>query len=94
MTKHFPGGGPQKKDSIRILPFRKDRSIRVITSIIISFLLKLLSTLWGTAAIMPYYGVPMDQTDENVGMSYNKTIITKLLREKYRFDGVVAPTGV
>jgi beta-glucosidase len=43
----------------------------------------------GTAAIMPYYGVPMDQTDENVAMSFNKTIITTLLREKYQYDGVV-----
>jgi beta-glucosidase len=31
----------------------------------------------------------MDQTDENVAMSFNKTIITTLLREKYGFDGVV-----
>jgi beta-glucosidase len=38
---------------------------------------------------MPYYGVPMDQTDENVAMSFNKTIITGLLREKYHYDGVV-----
>ena len=29
----------------------------------------------GTAAIMPYYGVPMDQTDENVAMSFNKTLL-------------------
>jgi beta-glucosidase len=38
---------------------------------------------------MPYYGVPTDQTSENVGFSYNKDIITKLLREKYKFDGIV-----
>ena len=38
---------------------------------------------------MPYYGVPMEQTDENVAMSFNKQIITGLLREKYRYDGVV-----
>jgi len=38
---------------------------------------------------MPYYGVPMDQTDENVAMSFNKAIITSLLREKYQYDGVV-----
>jgi beta-glucosidase len=31
----------------------------------------------------------MDQTDENVGMSFNKAIITGLLREKYHYDGVV-----
>jgi beta-glucosidase len=43
----------------------------------------------GTAAIMPYYGVPTDQTGENVAMSYNKAIITGLLREKYQYDGLV-----
>jgi beta-glucosidase len=43
----------------------------------------------GTAAIMPYYGVPVDQTDENVAMSFNKAIITGLLREKYHYDGVI-----
>ncbi len=44
----------------------------------------------GTAAIMPYYGVPMGQKDiEEVGFSYNKAIITTLLRQKYHYDGVV-----
>jgi beta-glucosidase len=38
---------------------------------------------------MPYYGIPIDQTEENVAMSYNKRIITTLLREKYQYDGVV-----
>ena len=43
----------------------------------------------GTAQIMPYYGVPMDQTSENVGFAFNKDIITGLLRNKYHFEGVV-----
>jgi beta-glucosidase len=43
----------------------------------------------GTASIMPYYGVPTDQTDENVAMAFNKAIITGLLRQKYSFDGVI-----
>ncbi len=38
---------------------------------------------------MPYYGIPMGQTSENVGFSYNKEIVTGLLREKYHFDGIV-----
>jgi hypothetical protein len=42
-----------------------------------------------TAAIMPYYGIPVDQTEENVAMSFNKTIITGLLRGRYHFDGVI-----
>ena len=43
----------------------------------------------GTAAIMPYYGVPTGQTSEDVGMSFNKDIINGLLREEYGYDGVV-----
>ena len=43
----------------------------------------------GTAAIMPYYGVPVDQTDENVAMSFNKAIITGLLRDRYHYNGLV-----
>lgn len=39
--------------------------------------------------MMPYYGVPTDQTDENVAMSFNKTIITGLLREKYQYEGII-----
>ena len=38
---------------------------------------------------MPYYGVPTDQTSENVGFAYNKDIITGLLREKYKYEGIV-----
>jgi beta-glucosidase len=38
---------------------------------------------------MPYYGVPMNEPYEHVGFSYNKQIITGLLRNKYHFDGVV-----
>jgi beta-glucosidase len=33
--------------------------------------------------------VPVDQTSENVAFSFNKDIITGLLRDKYKFDGVV-----
>ncbi|MCB0009207.1 MAG: glycoside hydrolase family 3 C-terminal domain-containing protein, partial [Anaerolineales bacterium] len=43
----------------------------------------------GTASMMPYYGIPVGQTDEDVAMSYNKAIITGLLREKYGFEGVI-----
>ncbi len=39
--------------------------------------------------VMPYYGIAVDQTDENVGMSFNKYIIQDLLRDKYGYDGLV-----
>jgi beta-glucosidase len=38
---------------------------------------------------MPYYGVPMLPGYEHVGFSYNKKIITGLLRKKFHYDGVV-----
>jgi beta-glucosidase len=44
------------------------------------------------AAVMPYYTVSWGidkKYGENVGNSYNKYIITDLLREKYGYDGVV-----
>jgi len=42
-----------------------------------------------TGQIMPYYGVPVGQTNEDVAFSYNKQVITGLLRGTYDFDGVV-----
>ena len=38
---------------------------------------------------MPYYGIHLDQTSENVGFSFNKEIITDLLRDSLDFNGVV-----
>ena len=38
---------------------------------------------------MPYYGMPVGIELEEVGFSYNKEVITGLLREKYGFDGIV-----
>jgi beta-glucosidase len=39
--------------------------------------------------LMPYYGIAVDQTSENVGMSFNKEIIQGLLRDEYQYDGLV-----
>ena len=88
MTKHFPGGGPQKEGLDPHFEFQKGQ---VYPGNNFDYHLIPFETAFeaNTAAIMPYYGVPVDQTDENVAMSYNKQIITGLLRGKYGFDGVV-----
>jgi beta-glucosidase len=88
MTKHFPGGGPQNEGLDPHFEFQKGQIYpgQNFDYHLIPFEAALEAQ---TAAIMPYYGVPVDQTDENVAMSFNKAIITGLLREKYRFDGVV-----
>ena len=41
------------------------------------------------AQIMPYYGIPMDQTSENVAFAFNKEIITEFLRDSLKYDGLV-----
>ena len=88
MTKHFPGGGPQNEGLDPHFAFHKGQ---IYPGNNFNYHLLPFEAAFqaGTAAIMPYYGVPMDQTPENVGMSYNKAIITQLLREKYKYDGVV-----
>lgn len=88
MTKHFPGGGPQREGLDPHFSFQKGQ---IYPGDNFDYHLIPFEAAFeaNTAAIMPYYGVPTDQTDENVAMSYNKTIITTLLREKYKYDGVV-----
>ena len=88
MTKHFSGGGPQKEGLDPHFHFQKGQ---VYPGNNFKYHLIPFEAAFkaGTAQIMPYYGVPMDQTSENVGFSFNKDIITGLLRDKYHFDGVV-----
>ena len=88
MTKHFPGGGPQNEGLDPHFEFQKGQ---VYPGGNFDYHLIPFEAAFeaGTAAIMPYYGVPTDQTDENVAMSYNKAIITGLLRQKYHYEGVV-----
>ncbi|HTE00775.1 MAG TPA: glycoside hydrolase family 3 N-terminal domain-containing protein [Mucilaginibacter sp.] len=89
MTKHFPGGGPQKEGLDPHFAFQKGQ---VYPGNNFKYHLIPFEAAFkaGTAAIMPYYGVPMGQQNvEEVGFSYNKAIITELLRKKYHYDGVV-----
>ena len=88
MTKHFPGGGPQKEG---IDPHFKIQKGQVYPGNNFNYHLLPFEAAFkaGTAEIMPYYGVAMGQTREDIGMSFNREIITGLLRNKYKFDGIV-----
>ena len=88
MTKHFPGGGPQNTGLDPHFEFQKGQ---IYPGGNFDYHLIPFEAAFEaqTAAIMPYYGVPVNQTDENVAMSFNKAIITGLLRQQYRYDGVV-----
>jgi beta-glucosidase len=89
MTKHFPGGGPQKDGLDPHFDFQKGQ---VYPGNNFKYHLIPFEAAFkaGTAAIMPYYGVAMGQKNiEEVGFSYNKSIVTELLRKQYHYDGVV-----
>jgi beta-glucosidase len=88
MTKHFSGGGPQKEGLDSHFEFHKGQTYpgNNFNYHLIPFDAAFEAH---TASIMPYYGIPTDQTSENVGFGFNKDIVTKLFREKYKFDGVV-----
>lgn len=88
MTKHWPGGGPQKDGEDAHFSYGADQAYpgNNFDYHLIPFKAAFEA---GTAMIMPYYGVAVDQTGENVGMSFNKEIISGLLRKEYNYDGVV-----
>ncbi|HEU5101923.1 MAG TPA: glycoside hydrolase family 3 N-terminal domain-containing protein [Roseiflexaceae bacterium] len=88
MTKHFPGGGPQKDGEDPHFPYGREQ---VYPGDNFEYHLSPFDAVFaaGTAQIMPYYGMPIGLRFEEVGFGYNKDVITGLLRERYGFDGVV-----
>ncbi len=88
MTKHWPGGGPQKEGNDAHFSYGKDQAYpgNNFDYHLQPFAAALKA---GTAMIMPYYGIPEGQTSEEVGMSFNKEIIQDLLRSQYNYDGIV-----
>ncbi|MGL1885887.1 MAG: glycoside hydrolase family 3 C-terminal domain-containing protein [Reichenbachiella sp.] len=89
MTKHFSGGGPQADGEDPHFPYGKEQAYpgNNFDYHVIPFVKGAFKA--NTAQIMPYYGIPMEQTDENVAFAFNKSIITKLLRDSLGFNGVV-----
>ncbi len=93
VTKHFPGAGPQQDGEDAHFPYGREQvypggafdvHLRPFEAAI----------RHDTAAIMPYYGMPVGleidgEPIEEVGFGYNKQILTGLLREKLGFEGVI-----
>ncbi len=88
MTKHFPGGGPQKDGEDPHFPYGKDQ---IYPGGGFDYHLRVFEAAFeaGTAQIMPYYGRPIGTPFEEVGFGFNRDVVTGLLRERYGFDGVV-----
>lgn len=89
MTKHFSGGGPQQKGEDAHFPYGREQVYpgNNFDYHVIPFTEGAFEA--NTAQIMPYYGIPVDQTSENVAFGFNREIITTLLRDSLNFEGVV-----
>ena len=88
MTKHFPGAGPQMNGEDAHFKYGKEQ---IYPGDNFDYHLRPFEAAFeaGTAQIMPYYGMPVNTSLEEVGFGFNKDVVTGLLREKYGFDGVV-----
>lgn len=88
MTKHFPGGGPQKDGEDAHFAYGREQ---VYPGDNFEHHLKPFEAAFeaGTSQIMPYYGMPVGTEYDEVGFGFNKSVITGLLRERFGFDGIV-----
>jgi len=88
MTKHFPGGGPQKDGWD---PHFKYGAEQVYPGNNFNYhLIPFKAAIEaGTAQMMPYYGIPVGQSGENVGFSFNKEMIAGLLQDQLGYKGII-----
>jgi beta-glucosidase len=88
MTKHFPGGGPQKDGEDPHFDYGREQ---VYPGGQFELHLRPFEAVFeaGGRQIMPYYGMPVGTEYEEVGFGFNKSVLTGLLRERYGFDGIV-----
>ncbi|MPV38977.1 glycoside hydrolase family 3 protein, partial [Georgenia subflava] len=97
--KHFPGGGPQE---LGLDPHYAFGKAQVYPGDLFGYHLKPFEAAIdaGVAAIMPYYGVPVDVTYEGVdyeevGMAFSDQVVNGLLRGQMGFEGYVnSDTGI
>ncbi len=88
MTKHFPGGGPQKDGWDAHFEYGQDQAYPGGNfDYHLTPFIKAIEA--GTAQMMPYYGVPVGQTSEDVAFAFNREILTDLLRDSLQYDGII-----
>ncbi|WP_433829222.1 glycoside hydrolase family 3 protein [Actinoplanes sp. CA-015351] len=88
MVKHFPGAGPQMNGEDAHFAYGREQ---VYPGGMWDYHLKPFEAAFkaGAAQVMPYYGMPVDTSFEEVGFGFNKGILEGLLRGRYGFDGVI-----
>lgn len=88
MAKHFPGGGAQKDGEDPHFEYGKEQvypggqfelHLEPFRAAIAA----------GATQVMTYYGVPTGTNLDEVAFSFNRMVVTELLRERLGFDGVV-----
>lgn len=97
MVKHWPGGGTGEGGRDAHYGFGKyavypGNNFKQHFTPFIDGAFKLSGKTKVVSAVMPYYTISYNQdtkNKENVGNNYNSYIINDLLRQKYKFDGVV-----
>ena len=94
MVKHWPGGGTGEGGRDAHYPYgcfavypggQFEQHLRPFTE----GAFRLEGPTKKAGAVMPYYTVSWLEDNEKVGNSYSAHILKELLREKYRYDGVV-----
>ena len=88
MTKHFPGGGPQKDGEDPHFKYGREQ---VYPGDNLEYHMKPFKAAIaaGGSQMMPYYGMPIGTQFEEVAFGFNKGVITGLLRDRFGFDGIV-----
>ena len=88
MVKHFPGGGPQESGLDAHLMSGKNQVYpgKMFDYHLEPFIEAINNNL---KVIMPYYGITVDQSKENVAIGFNRYLLNDLLREKLNYDGVI-----
>lgn len=94
MVKHWPGGGTCEAGRDAHFGFGKyavypGNNFQMHKIPFVEGAFKLDGGTKMAAAVMPYYTISYNQTSQNVANSYNKEIITDMLRNEAGYDGVV-----
>ncbi|WP_028708783.1 glycoside hydrolase family 3 protein [Propionicicella superfundia] len=88
MTKHFPGGGPQKDGEDPHFDYGKDQ---VYPGDNFEYHLRpfIAAIEAGSSQMMPYYGRPVGTPYDEVAFGFNKGVLTDLLRDRLGFTGII-----
>ena len=88
MVKHFPGGGPQENG---LDPHLFSGRNQIYPGNMFDYHVKPFIDAINNnlAVIMPYYGITVNQTSENVAIGFNKDLLTTLLRNELGYKGVI-----